>query len=894
MHNEQRVIKSLRNIFTIYKNDWIRIFQAPVALFLIIALMILPSLYAWFNLKASWDPYSNTSGIKIAITNEDEGAVIRDKEVHIGDEIVATLKANDKLGWTFVSKKEADEGVKKGTYYASLYIPEDFSEKIGTVLEDKQIKPEIEYTVNEKLNAIAPKMTSSGASTIVQSVKESFVETVSESVLTIFNDAGIKLEEKLPTIRNIESKIFTLEGDIPQMDALSEKILNLEEKIPEIDEQAQKLLALESAIPQLNEASENILLLEEKLPELEKVGEGILLLQEKAPEIEKVAGKVTELETHFSEISDTVSKAVTNVEKMQEFITTASGSLEEIEQGITNGQQIAEVLPDFMEENQEAFNTIGPVYKQNLLLYQKTADAVHQYASLVKSGSLSDQEITEKASLLKAQVQTSIDSLNRSIVLFTTLNTATTNGQSTLQQEITDLQSLQTNFNKEKELLGTIQENKEATELLTLSQEAINLSTTMLNRYDTQTAPSINNALDALKEATQNAGEDLKSAQENLPKLKEILVTTKDSLTLAQENLSKLQNNLPAIEKEVKEVSSIIQDNIDDVLEGIDKAADFYTDTFPSLEEKVHVAADFVRNDLPEAEKQLSKVASIIRNDLPGLEDSVHKVANLVRDELPGLKDTLTNTADSIRDFEDNYDLGEIISLLKNDINEESDFMANPVVLDEHSLFPIPNYGSANSPFYTTLSLWVGGLLLISLLRVDVRDPEGIYTSNQIYFGRGLTFLTIGLFQSLIVTLGDIFILKAYVANPTAFVLSSILISMVFMTIVYTLVSVFGNIGKGIAIIFLVLQLSGAGGTFPIQVAPPFFQAINPFLPFTYAINLLRETVGGMVNETVFHTVSMLLLFGVVAIIIAVFLKKPLANATKKTAEKARSSEIIH
>ena len=887
----KREIKSLRNIFTIYKNDWVRIFRTPVALFLIIALMILPSLYAWFNLKASWDPYSNTSGIKIAITNEDEGAVIRDKEVHIGDEITSTLKENDKLGWTFVSKKEAAEGVKKGTYYASLYIPKDFSEKIGTVLEDEQVKPEIEYTVNEKLNAIAPKMTSSGASTIVQSVKESFVETVSESVLTIFNDAGIKLEEELPTIRNIESKIFTLEGDIPQIDALSKKILHLEEKLPIIDEQAQKLLALEAAIPELNAASENVLLLEEKLPELEKVGDGILLLQEVAPEMEQAAAKVAELESHFSAISETVTKAVTNVEKMQEFITTASGSLAEIEQGIHNGQEIAEVLPEFIEENSEAFETIGPVYKQNLLLYENTADAVHQYATLVKTGSLSEQEITEKAALLKTQVQTSIDSLNRSIALFTTLNTA--NGDAALQQEITDLQALQTNFTKEKELLGTIQANN-AAELMALSQEAINLSTAMLNRYDTQTAPAINNALSVLKETAQHAGADLKSAQESLPKLKEVLNTTKDSLTLAQENLSKLENNLPAIEKEIQKTSSIIQDNMADVLDGIDKAADFYTDTFPSLEEKVHVAADFVRNDLPEAEKQLSKVASIINNELPGLEDSVHKVADLVRDDLPSFKKTLTNTADSIREFEDNYDLGEIISLLKNDINEESDFMANPVVLDEHSLFAIPNYGSANSPFYTTLSLWVGGLLLISLLRVDVRDPEGIYTSNQIYFGRGLTFLTIGFFQSLIVTLGDIFILKAYVANPVAFVLFSMLISMIFMTIVYTLVSVFGNIGKGVAIIFLVLQLSGAGGTFPIQVAPPFFQAINPFLPFTYAINLLRETVGGMVNEAVYHAVSMLLLFGVIAIIVAVFLKKPLANATKKTAEKARSSEIIH
>ncbi|WP_400248138.1 YhgE/Pip domain-containing protein [Niallia sp. JL1B1071] len=136
-----------------YRNDWIRIFKAPVAALLIVALMVLPSLYAWFNLATSWDPYSNTSGIKIAVTSEDDGAVIRDSFVNIGGEIVASLKENDKLGWEFVRKEKAKKGVRKGEYYASLYIPHDFSAKIATILADKQVKPEIDYSVNEKLNA---------------------------------------------------------------------------------------------------------------------------------------------------------------------------------------------------------------------------------------------------------------------------------------------------------------------------------------------------------------------------------------------------------------------------------------------------------------------------------------------------------------------------------------------------------------------------------------------------------------------------------------------------------------------------------------------------------------------------------------------------------------------
>ncbi len=879
----------LKNVFTIYRNDWVRIFNAPVAALLIIALMVLPSLYAWFNLAASWDPYSNTSGIKIAVTNEDDGAILRDTNVNIGDEIVVSLKENDKLGWEFVSIEKARKGVTKGDYYASLHIPHDFSAKIATILEDKQVKPEIDYSVNEKLNAIAPKMTSTGASTIVQQVKENFIHTVSESVLSVFNDAGIKLEEELPTIRNIEEKIFALEKEVPKINELGEKVVKLESKLPKINKQAQKILALEAAFQEINEASKNILLLEEKLPEIEKVGEGILLLQEKAPEIQKLADGVMEIDAHFTDISEMVTSALSNVEDMQSFLETASESLE---QGINNGKQIADVLPSFMEANGQALDTVGPVYKQNLLLYQKTADAVHQFAASVNSGALTEEEVSN----LQAQVQTSIDSLTRSISLFTTLNSATSNGDEAFLTEIKDLQALQINFQQEKGKLQTIQadDEEEASTLMALSQEAIELSTALINRYDKQTEPAINRTLEEIKDSAQNAMNDLESAQENIPKLEETIKNTEASLTFAKEELSKINADLPTIEKEIHEATNLIQDNMDKVVAGINDAAKFYKDSFPALKEKIHAAAGFVRDDLPAAEQDISKVAAFIKTDLPKVEDAVHKAADMVQNELPKLEETLTKTADSIRTFEDEYDLGEIISLLKNDIQQESDFISDPIVLNENSLFPIPNYGSANSPFYTTLSLWVGALLLISLLRVDVRNPEGMYTSNQIYFGRSLTFVTIGLCQSLIVTLGDIFILKAYVANPVAFVLFSMFISIIFMTIVYTLVSVFGNLGKGLAIIFLVLQLSGSGGTFPIQVAPPFFQTINPFLPFTHAINLLRETVGGMVKETVLFSISMLLVFSAIAFIVALFLKKPLENGTKKMTEKAKASEIIH
>lgn len=199
------------------------------------------------------------------------------------------------------------------------------------------------------------------------------------------------------------------------------------------------------------------------------------------------------------------------------------------------------------------------------------------------------------------------------------------------------------------------------------------------------------------------------------------------------------------------------------------------------------------------------------------------------------------------------------------------------------------------SPFFTTLSLWVGALLLVSLLSVDVHSTsETAYRSYHVHFGRYLTFLTIAIVQSLLVTIGDIWLLKAYVADKIWFVLFGVILSAVFMLIVYTLVSVFGNVGKAMAIVLLVLQLAGSGGTFPIQVTPPFFQAIHPFLPFTYAISMMREAVGGILWDIVARDLIALALFAGAALLIGLALKKWINRYSTKMLEKAKQSGLIH
>ncbi|EAH2181672.1 YhgE/Pip domain-containing protein, partial [Listeria monocytogenes] len=416
----------------------------------------------------------------------------------------------------------------------------------------------------------------------------------------------------------------------------------------------------------------------------------------------------------------------------------------------------------------------------------------------------------------------------------------------------------------------------------------------ILANYDSEIVPAIKVGLNQIQGDLKDSQKLLETLQAKIPEITQVLKDSRETLQTGQTYLKEFQERLPEIQKTLDEATKVINTKLDTIIAGINEAANFYQNDYPNVKANIKKAANFIRDDLPGLEKEINQASNLIQEKMPEFEKAIKIAADLSREELPEFEKAINNAANKITDFDKNYDLQSIIKMLRNDADKDSSFIANPVKLKETSYYPIPNYGSASSPFYTALCLWVGALLLISLLRVDVEVPAGIFSHYHRYFGRLLTFLSIGLMQALIVTLGNIFLLGVSIAEPLLHVLFSMFISVVFMTIVYTLVSLFNNVGKGIAIILLVLQISGAGGNFPIQVSPPFFQAIYPFLPFTYAVSLIRESVGGLYMPTVWIDMSVLAGFAILFITLGILLKKPLDKVVPKLSEKAKRSKLIH
>ena len=890
----------MRAIWKIYATDWKNIFKVPTGILLILAIILLPCLYSWVNIKSVWDPYANTSGVKVAVTNEDRGATVLDRSVNIGEGLIANLRSNPKLGWTFVDREEAERGVDRGAFYASILIPADFSERITGIAEGRLDRPEVVYTVNEKINAVAPKITSSGVSAIAEQINESFAEAVSEALLTKLQEAGVQVEEQLPTIRRIEGGIFELETKLPEIRAAGQKVLELEKKLPDIRDKAKVITEVEARLPEIEQAAGHLLKLQQNWPKVEAAASEVLVIQEKLPLIRQAAERVAELDGSFDQVADAIELALDKAAQAAAIVAAAQEALPRVAEIADKGAAFAEGLNGFLAANAGAFETIAPLVKQNLLLVQQAADVAASLTGRLLGVDPEKLPTAEEVRAVGDRLAAASAVLDRTAGLLERID-----GYVPGQPLGTAAQRIRTaaeRMNRQAEILGTIATGladgkapaKELVERLNaLSKETSEALGGLLARYDSEIVPSISQGLAKLTEAAGASAELLRDAQARLPDIEAILADAQAGLAFGQAELNKLRGDMPEIREKVHELAQAFGSKAEAFERAVNLAAPFVRDELPAIGKKLDQAAAFVRNDLPEAERELSKLADFVRDKLPEIETGVHRVAGLVRADLPALERAVRTAADKLREVEEDNHFAELAKLLKGDIRQESEFLANPVRVKENRKYPIPNYGSAMSPFYCVLSLWVGATLLISLLKSEADNPEGKYKPYQLFAGRLGTFTTIGLCQALFITLGDIFILDAYVADPPEFVLFAMLISLVFVTITYTLLSVFGNVGKGIAIVFMVFQFSSSGGTFPISTTSPFFQALNPFMPFTYAISLLREAVGGILWETALKDMAALVAFIALSLLLALALKRPLSGFIRRSTENAKKTKII-
>ena len=290
---------------------------------------------------------------------------------------------------------------------------------------------------------------------------------------------------------------------------------------------------------------------------------------------------------------------------------------------------------------------------------------------------------------------------------------------------------------------------------------------------------------------------------------------------------------------------------------------------------------------------QLKGTFETLSGDLTAIKTSLDETS----EELSSTAASISETKQQLDDALASDDLDKVRKVLGSDTTRLATYLTSPVTLDRHAVYAMDNNGSAMSPFYTSLSLWIGCIFLIALVSTTaspslmrrLKDP----TPAQLYLGRFGIFALLALVQATIVCLGNLLFLDIQCEHPLLYMLSGWVAAFVFCNLIYTLTVVFGNVGKALAIIGLVLQIGGSGGIFPIQLSAPIFQQIYPWLPFSHSMEAFQSCMAGIYGDQLWISLGLLLAFLIPSVLFGVILARPVSKLNRKMVEKLEETEVI-
>ncbi|MGP1618032.1 YhgE/Pip family protein [Peptostreptococcus stomatis] len=690
---------------------------------IVVALMIFPSLYAWFNIEAFWDPYGNTKNLSVAIVNQDKDYEFKNQKLNFGNDIVKNLKENRSLDWNFVNSKTAMEGLNTGRYYAILTIPKDFTKSLMSVTQVDVRKARIIYTTNEKTNAIAEKITDQGANKLQAKISNHLIQVISKTSLGAMGGISNMTDDITPKLTEMKKSLQRLDAQLVNSKKLAENNKNM---IGDLDKSLASSKASLDAIKRTMNSAKKI--------------------------NDDIGSMATDATSGIQNSSANLKSALRDVSRILESSVNLAQSLNSI------GDKGA----------QQAVISIGNI-----------KDKIDQAATRVNNIS---------------QVLNDINVVNSNV-----LNNAVTRLNNEYRS-LTDASS---------RLAGIIDQVNSASSLTySQVQDIVNIV------------------------ADSNKG------------INDIISDFDDLVTRP---LSRVNGNVSTITGDIRSM--------------VDSTGQLY----PSVNNFINTA---------------STLNGRVGSSITILESSIDILRGQVSDSIK-----------MIDEIQNNKDLKAFNNVIKSNILERADFIKNPVEIKEEKLYKMANYGSSMAPFYSVLAAWVGVIILSTILSTE---PSKQYRSIDRYLGRLSFFLILSLIQSIIISTGDLLLLGVTAKEPILFILILMLCSIAFCILIFTLVSCFKTLGKGIAMFLLVIQIGGSGGTFPVQMTPTFFRTINSVIPFTYGINACREAIGGVYMQNLLGDIGALLLFAIIPLIFGIMFKEDINDLLEPLSEKFEKSFLMH
>lgn len=837
----------MRNVFTIFKNDFRALTRHFLAFLIILAILFLPALYAWFNIYAFWDPYGKTKDVNIAVVCNDRDYMDEDgKIINIGNQLVEQLKVDKKIGYVFLD--DADKAVDDlyaGKYYAAVIIEPDFTYNMYNFLNEDMFSPTINFYQNEKTNPIAVKVVEAAGDNVKQLVNKAYIQAVVETLFDKFNtfSEGVQGDNTVSMLKNTLAKI---DRNLAQYD----------------DTIDQFVAANNSLVGTLNNSNSTI-------------DYTIHLLGSERINISKQISYLESTKNDLALINEEVNTLLTN---LQDSVQKAIYKLDRLYNGGEDPDTVKETLKELERQYQELIDYLthsgisGSQAEDALSALNKVKDKITQ---LREQLGMNTQVDANAADQLKADYN--------EITVPTVYTAVTGYDYDDLKQAQTTEQSMDTMMtfmaDDAKQRIASIQKN-------------------------VKIAKTTDDA-DAREQALTAARDDTAVVTQELSALGTAMDAVEDAAGTTDKKASKAAAQAADNTKDAGDIfDDILKGNRDiDLIEYLQVISDLLGNARVALTEIVYPSIDTLLTNLQDSLGDLSSILldlSDVMGKVPPIVNELGNTFGAVNNALVQVKELIGNYRTRIADAlgvlngdTDDTRLQQVLDFMNVDPQSIAEFFASPVTIRSESVYPVESYGAAMAPFYTMLAIWVGCIILNAILKVDTPIELIGATTGQKFFGRYLIFALLSLIQTMVIMTGDLVIFGMDCAHPGLFILSGVVTSLTCSMVAYSMAIAFGNIGKALFVVFLIIQIAGSGGSYPIELLPDFFQQVYLFFPFPYAINAMREAIAGLYhNNYLIYLLQLLLFFGV-GLFVGLVLKRPLDGINRYMNDQLDKSEMM-
>ncbi len=813
------------------RKEFTEIIKSKKILIPIIAVLFVPILYAGMFLWAFWDPYKQLDDLPVAVVNLDKGAVFDGKSIEVGKGLVDNLKDNKSFKWEFVSEKEAKKGMEGRKYYMLVRIPDDFSSNATTLLKDNPKPLNLEYIPNESLNFLSSQIGGTAIEKIKTEVSSTLTKTYAEKMFDSIQDVSKGLADGAEGANKLHDGSSELhDGSSKVTDGLH----TLQGKSGEMKDGVGKLFDGSGKV------TAGLNTLNSKNGEMQ-IGIGKLV---------DGSGKVTD-GLHVLNSNAGIGKLVDGSGKVTAGLNTLNSKTGELRDGsekVTGGlNKLVSKSGDLKTGTTDLSNGMGKLVEGRSQLEkgsQEIQKGLQDLNSNVQKSAAGLEEMQSKVPSILNTVNEKIDGAGANINQLNELTQSTAGDAKTAAQDVANLQKQIESLPKEyqEQLQPFITSAVKST--ATVQQKAAGVAggTNKLNEEVKQLKGEIHQTTNGLQNKLPN------------PAGMKALAGGVEKLTNAQnEFVSKFHgfgeglDNAKIGADKLKDGSVQLIDGVTQLQSGSGKV----TAGLGQLSAGV--------NQLADGSGQVTTGLGTLSTGSTQLIDGVNKLADgsgKVTDGLVKVNDGSGELAEKLGEGAEKT--GEV-----KGTDKTYDMFASPVKVKTEKMAEVPNYGTGFTPYFLSLGLFVGALLLSIVY--PLRDTVGVPKSGFSWFiSKFGVLLSVGIIQAIVADVILLFGLGVEVQSIPYFILFSIITSLAFIALIQCLVTAFGDAGRFIAIITLIIQLTTSAGTFPLELIPKFLQPFNAWLPMTYSVSGLKAVVSSGDFDFMWQNIGMLMIFIVV------------------------------